>query len=197
MSGDHKSELSLNEKRVMMILATKGESTPEDIVKEAMPARVKDIAAAVGSLGEILDEYDVEVGPKPMNDIVVGLAGISGEKEEALKAYAEFVKSYEAKYPKVVECLTKDADVLFTFYDFPAEHWLHIRTTNPIESTFATVRHRTRQTKGCGSRTATLTMVFKLAKEAERHWRRLNGHKLIAKLIEGVKFVDGVEEMAA
>jgi len=122
---------------------------------------------------------------------------MASTKEKALKAYASFVKDYEAKYPKVVECLTKDADVLFTFYDFPAEHWLHIRTTNPIESTFATVRHRTRQTKGCGSRTATLTMVFKLAKEAERHWRRLNGHKLIAKLIEGVKFVDGVEEKAA
>ena len=87
--------------------------------------------------------------------------------------------------------------MLFTFYDFPAEHWLHLRTTNPIESTFATVRHRTRQTKGCGSRLATLAMVFKLAMEAERSWRRLNGHQLIAKVIEGVKFVDGELKEAA
>jgi transposase-like protein len=112
-------------------------------------------------------------------------------KELALKAFEEFSKRYKAKYPKAVECLSKDKSVLFAFYDFPAEHWLHIRTTNPIESTFSTVRHRTRQTKGCGSRLATLCMVFKLAKEAERKWRKLNGHKLIAKVIEGVKFTDG------
>ena len=87
--------------------------------------------------------------------------------------------------------------MLFTFYDFPAEHWTHLRTTNPIESTFATVRHRTKRTKGCGSRTATLTMVYKLATEAEKHWRRLNGHKLIVKVIEGVGFVDGIMQEAA
>ena len=118
--------------------------------------------------------------------------------KSAKEAYAEFVKRFAAKYPKVVECLTKDEDVLFTFYSYPAEHWLHLRTTNPIESTFATVRHRTRQTKGCGSRKATLSMVFKLSLEAEKRWRRLNGSQLIAKVIEGVKFVDGeIEELAA
>lgn len=122
---------------------------------------------------------------------------LSPTRKDALDAFAEFQKRYEAKYPKAVECLVKDKDVLFTFYDFPAEHWLHLRTTNPIESTFATVRHRTRQTKGCGSRLATLTMVFKLAREAELRWRRLNGHLLIAKVIEGVKFVDGELEVAA
>lgn len=106
-------------------------------------------------------------------------------------AFIEFGKRFSAKYPKAVECLEKDEDVLFTFYDFPAEHWLHIRTTNPIESTFATVRHRTRQTKGCGSRKATLSMVFKLALEAEKRWRRLNGHTLLAEVIRGVKFTDG------
>lgn len=116
---------------------------------------------------------------------------LSPTKKAALKAYDEFVKKYQAKYPKAVECLIKDKDVLFTFFEFPAEHWLHLRTSNPIESTFATVRHRTRQTKGCGSRMATLTMVFKLATEAENRWRRLNGSKLLAQVIEGVKFVDG------
>jgi putative transposase len=112
-------------------------------------------------------------------------------KKAALKAMEEFIKKYQSKYPKAAECLKKDEEVLFTFYDFPAEHWPHLRTGNPIESTFATIRRRTRQTKGCGSRTATLTMVFKLATAAERRWRRLNGSELIAKVIEGVKFTDG------
>ena len=96
------------------------------------------------------------------------------------------------KHHKAWDCLKKDQDQLFTFYDFPAEHWMHLRTTNPIESTFATVRLRTRRTKGCGSRTATLMMVFKLADQAEKHWRRLNGSSRIAQVIEGVKFVDGI-----
>jgi transposase-like protein len=112
-------------------------------------------------------------------------------KEDALGAYDAFFELYEAKYPKACQCLAKDKEVLFTFYDFPAEHWLHIRSTNPIESTFATVRHRTRQTKGCGSRKATLSMVFKLGREAEKHWRRLNGCQLIDKVIQGVLFVNG------
>ncbi len=116
----------------------------------------------------------------------------------AKEASEEFKKRYSAKHPKAVECLTKDEDVLCTFYNFPAEHWIHLRTTNPIESTFATVRHRTRQTKGCGSRKATMAMVFKLGLEAQKRWRRLNGHRLLAKVIEGAKFVDGeIEDVAA
>src|SRR4029077_9641684 len=83
--------------------------------------------------------------------------------------------SYQAKFPKACECVQKDKEVLFTFYDFPAQHWPHLRTTNPIESTFATVRLRTHRTKGSGSRIATLTMVFKLGLEAQKHWRRLQG----------------------
>jgi len=118
-------------------------------------------------------------------------------KKAALAAYERFFKLYQAKYPKACECLAKDKDVLFTFYDFPAEHWMHIRTTNPIESTFATVRHRTRQTKGPGSRTAGLSLVYKLVREAERRWRRINGHQLIPKVIRGVRFEDGVEAEAA
>jgi putative transposase len=118
---------------------------------------------------------------------------MSPTKADALAAYREFIMLYEAKYPDACECLAKDEDVLFTFYDFPAEHWRHLRTTNPIESTFATVRHRSRQTKGCGSRAAALAMVFKLAREAERSWRKLNGYELLDKVIHGVRFVDGVE----
>lgn len=118
-------------------------------------------------------------------------------KEKALAAYDEFLRLYGAKYPKACECLRKDKDALFAFYDFPAEHWQHIRTTNPIESTFATVRLRTVRTKGCGSRAATLTMVYKLAEQAEQHWRKLNGHHLVCLVSEGVKFVDGVLATAA
>ena len=112
-------------------------------------------------------------------------------KADADKAFDHFLAKYKAKYPKATECLAKDRDVLLTFYEFPAEHWLHLRTTNPIESTFATVRLRHRRTKGSGSRKACLSMVFKLALSAEKRWRRLNGHEMIAKLIDGFKLVDG------
>ena len=118
-------------------------------------------------------------------------------RQQANEAFDLFIETFEARYPKAVECLAKDRDVLLTFYDFPAEHWVHLRTTNPIESTFATVRLRTARTKGCGSRKACLTMVFKLACCAERHWRRLNGRELIPEVIRGVSFVDGVKEIAA
>lgn len=120
-------------------------------------------------------------------------------KEEAEKAFERFTSLYRAKYDKAVACLEKDRDALLAFYDFPAEHWVHLRTTNPIESTFATVRLRHRRTKGNGSRQASLTMVFMLARQAERHWRRLNGQELIVQLLEGKTFKDGklVKEIAA
>lgn len=114
-------------------------------------------------------------------------------KERGYQAFNHFINLYEAKYLKACECLQKDKNKLFTFYEFPAIHWQHIRTTNPIESTFATVRHRTNQTKGCGSRRATLSMVFQLAKEAEKCWRKLRGHELLQKVISGIIFKDGEE----
>ncbi len=107
------------------------------------------------------------------------------------------VSEYVARHAPATECLNKDRDVLLTFYDFPAEQWMHLRTTNPIESTFATVRLRTNKTKGCGSRLACLTMVFKLARCAESHWRGLNGSEHLEDVIRGVKFVDGLKEIAA
>ena len=96
-----------------------------------------------------------------------------------------------AKYDKATACLAKDRAVLLTFYDFPAEHWKHLRTTNPIESTFATVRLRTIKTKGCLSRTTALTMVFKSCQSAARKWRGLDGSHRLAEIVEGVKFKDG------
>ncbi len=113
-------------------------------------------------------------------------------REDANKAFDTFVEKYEAKYPKAAQCLRKDRDELLAFYDFPAQHWQHIRTTNPIESTFATVRLRHRRTKGSGTRAACLAMVFKLAQTAEKKWRRLNGAILLRDVIDGVQFKDGI-----
>ena len=113
-------------------------------------------------------------------------------KENANKAFDLCVKQYETKYPKAMECLSKDRDKLLAFYDFPAEHWGHLRTTNPIESVFATVRLRTTKTKSCGSRTTTLAMAFKLMQSAQKKWQRLRGYKLLAEVIEGVTFKDGI-----
>lgn len=114
---------------------------------------------------------------------------------EAEKALSLFLGKYQAKYPKAAERLTRDKDELLTFYDFPAEHWTHIRTTNPIESTFATVRHRTKRSKGCLSMKTMELMVFKVIKEAEKTWLRLRGKNQLPKLITGVKFSDGIEQL--
>lgn len=122
---------------------------------------------------------------------------MAGTELEAQSAFDAFLKDYGTKYPKAAECLTKDREHLLAFYDFPAEHWVHIRTTNPIESTFSTVRLRTHKTKGSGSRQACLTMVFKLCQLAERHWQRLRGRELLADVIRGVRFVNGIKEAAA
>jgi len=117
-------------------------------------------------------------------------------KADAEAAFDAFVESYQVKYEKAAECLNKDRDALRTFYDFPAEHWKHLRTTNPIESTFATVRHRTIRSKGCLSNRTALAMVFKLVEAAQKNWRRLDGNNQLPKLILGVKFADGLEVVA-
>ena len=112
-------------------------------------------------------------------------------RADAEQAFDHFIALYEPKYPAAVECLKKDRVELLTFYDFPAEHWIHLRTSNPIESTFATVRLRHRRTKGNGSRAACLAMVFKLCESAARKWRTLNGAKLLPEVIAGIQFIDG------
>ena len=113
-------------------------------------------------------------------------------RAEAEDAFDTFIEAYDAKYPKAVECLTKDREELLTFYDFPAEHWRHLRTTNPIESIFATIRLRTAKTRGCLSRNTALTMVFKLPLCAQSRWRRLNGSELLTDVVGGVRLEDGV-----
>ena len=117
-------------------------------------------------------------------------------KADAETAFDTFIEGYRVKYDKAAECLRKDRGALLAFYDFPAEHWKHLRTTNPIESTFATVRHRTIRSKGCLSNRTALAMVFKLVEGAQKNWRRLDGHELLPKLILGVKFTNGLEVIA-
>jgi len=115
----------------------------------------------------------------------------------AEKAMALFEEKYAAKYPRAVTCLTKDREQLLAFYDFPAEHWLHIRTTNAIESTFATLRHRTKRVKGAFSKDSALAMMLQLALEAQKRWHRITAVERLGELIEGVRFVDGVAQLAA
>ena len=121
----------------------------------------------------------------------------SATKSEAEAAFDLFVKTYRAKYPKATECLEKDKGALLAFYEFPAEHWVHIRSTNPIGSVFSTVRLRHDKTKGSGSRVACLTMVFKLMESASKRWRSLNGSPLLVDVIKGTVFVDGIREKPA
>jgi putative transposase len=119
---------------------------------------------------------------------------MASDKDEAEKNFDAFIQTYSAKYPKAAECLAKDREVLLTFYDFPAEHWRHIRTTNPIESTFATVRLRTAKVRSCFSSLTVLTMAFQLCRCAQKRWIRLHHPERLGEVIRGVKFVNGIEE---
>jgi transposase-like protein len=113
-------------------------------------------------------------------------------REQAHRAFEGFLSTYRDKYPKATECLEKDRQELLVFYDFPATHWQHIRTSNPIESTFATIRLRTNKTRGCVSRQTILSLVFQLGHSASKRWRRLRGFKHLADVVRGVKFENGV-----
>jgi putative transposase len=148
----------------------------------------------VHKTANVLDKMATSVQPKAkkrIHDVY-----LAPTREQAFVAYNRFLSLYTKKFPRACECLTKDKDVLFAFYDFPAEHWVHIRSTNPIESTFATVRLRTHKTKGCGTRLATLTMVFKLTREAQKTWKKIKGHMLIPQVLNRTRFVDGELENA-
>jgi putative transposase len=146
----------------------------------------------VHKTANVLDKLPKSVQPKAKE--MLHEIYLAPSRAEAEKAFDLFVRTYEAKYPKATECLVKDRQELLVFYDFPAEHWLHLRTTNVIESVFATVRLRTEKTKGSGTRVACLTMVFKLMQSASRHWRALNGSGLLSEVIKGTVFVDGMRK---
>lgn len=146
--------------------------------------------------GNILSKMPGSVQPRAKKDLHE--ISMAQTREAADRAFDIFLEKYDAKYPAACECLRKDRDVLLTFQNFPAEHWAHLRTTNPIESTFATIRLRHRRTKGSGSRRTSLAMMFKLAESAARKWRRLRGHELLVHVIKNHPIKDGiVQEDAA
>lgn len=143
-------------------------------------------------MGNVLDKLPKSLQPRAKMQLQE--IWMSETRSNAYVAFDSFIKTYESKYPKATECLQKDKEELLAFYDFPAEQWAHIRTTNPIESTFATVRHRTYKSKGAFSRTTILTMVFKLCESAEKRWQRLRGFNYLADVIRDVKFTDGIRQ---
>lgn len=151
--------------------------------------KTKEQRCWVHKTANVLDK--LPKGKQPGAKEMIHQIWMADTRENANRAFDHFLETYRAKYAKACECLEKDRDELLAFYDFPAEHWKHLRTTNPIESTFATVRLRTKRTKGSGSRVACLTMVYKLMKSAEKNWRVLNGSSLLPDVIEGVQFIDG------
>ena len=158
-------------------------------IKQVYP-KTREQRCWVHKTANVLDKLPKRLQPEAkqkLHDI-----WMADTREHANQAFDLFKKTYEAKYPKAVECLTKDREVLLAFYDFPAEHWIHLRTTNPIESTFATVRLRTKRTKGSGSRIACLTMVYKLMQSASRKWRLLNGTQVLVEVLRGTIFIDGI-----
>ena len=145
--------------------------------------------------GNVLNKMPKKVHAKAKGDLQQ--IWMAATRQDANGAFDAFIEKYEAKYPKATECLAKDRTELLAFYDFPAEHWKHLRTSNPIESTFATVKLRTAKTRGCLSRLTALTMVFQLCRVAEKNWRRLDGPARFAQVIEGIEFVNGEEKIAA
>ena len=140
--------------------------------------------------GNVLNCFPKAVQPKAKQ--ALHQIWMAQTREEAYQAFDDFVTTYELKFPKATACLARDRQELLAFYDFPAEHWIHLRTTNPIESTFATVKLRTAKTRGCLSRQTMLTMVFKLCQSAQKRWRRLQGYQRLGEVIENVRFVNGI-----
>jgi transposase-like protein len=148
----------------------------------------------VHKTANVLDKLPKNVQPRAKR--AIHEIYLAETRKDADKAFDTFIEKFGAKYVAATTCLKKDRDEMLAFYDFPAEHWKHIRTSNPIESTFATVRLRHRRTKGNGTRQACLVMVFKLVEAAEKRWRKLNGARLILEVLRGTKFVDGIEVAA-
>jgi len=149
------------------------------------------LAAVPHKTVNVLDKLPKSVQPAAKADLRE--VWTAPDRATAEAAIATFADKYAAKYEKAVACLVKDRDALLTFYDFPAEHWDHLRTSNPIESVFATVRHRTVRTKGALSQDTARLMVFKLVMAASKTWHKLKGENQLPKVVQGVTFRNGVE----
>ena len=201
VDGVRESELSWKE--VLLSLKCRGlEHAPElaigdgalgfwKALREVFP-ETREQRCTVHKTANVLNKLPRSIQPqakRALHDIWQAPA-----RAEADKAFDLFLDTFEAKYPQAATCLEKDRTELLAFYDFPAENWCHIRTTNPIESTFATIRLRQRKTRGCGSAKASLTMMFKLAQSAAKGWRKLRGHTHLKDLLRGVRFIDGENE---
>jgi len=201
VDGVRESELSWKE--VLLSLKSRGlEHAPElaigdgalgfwKALREVFP-ETREQRCTVHKTANVLNKLPRSIQPqakRALHDIWQAPA-----RAEADKAFDLFLDTFEAKYPQAAMCLEKDRTELLAFYDFPAENWCHIRTTNPIESTFATIRLRQRKTRGCGSAKASLTMMFKLAQSAAKGWRKLRGHTHLKDLLRGVRFIDGENE---
>jgi putative transposase len=145
----------------------------------------------VHKTANVLDALPMRVQPRAKS--LLHEMAEAPTRADARKALERFRTEFDPKYPKSVAKLDKDWEQLTAFYDFPAEHWRHLRTTNPIESSFATVKLRTKVTKGAGSKKAALAMVYKLLDAAQERWRRFNGHELIGDVLAGEKFTDGIK----
>ena len=201
VDGVRESELSWKE--VLLSLKSRGlEHAPElaigdgalgfwKALREVFP-ETREQRCTVHKTANVLNKLPRSIQPQAKR----ALHGIwqAPARAEADKAFDLFLDTFEAKYPQAATCLEKDRTELLAFYDFPAENWCHIRTTNPIESTFATIRLRQRKTRGCGSAKASLTMMFKLAQSAAKGWRKLRGHTHLKDLLRGVRFIDGENE---
>lgn len=159
-------------------------------MSSARPAtRMRRLQSTLSKHWPILDKLPKRVQPRAkdmLHEIMY-----APDRQSALEDIERFSQEFQAKYPKAVECLLKDQAELLTFFDFPAEHWIHLRTTNPNESTFSTVKARTKRTKGAGSRKAGLAMAFKLLLAAEKRWRKINAPQLVALVQVGISFPDG------
>ena len=188
-------------REVLLDLKTRGMNAPELAVgdgalgfwaalEEVFPA-TRQQRCWMHKTGNVLNAMPKSVQPKAKS--ALHEIWQAATREHAEQAFDQFIVTYEARYPKATNCLLKDRQSLMTFYDFPAVHWQHLRTTNPIESTFATIRHRTTRTKGCMTRDSLLHMMFKLGQCAEKNWRKLRGFAYLAKIVEGVKFINGEE----
>jgi len=165
-------------------------------LREVYPA-TRPQRCGVHKIRNVLDKLPKRLQPRAkelLHEIAASSLPMGAPDRASAKVeVARFNAEFEARYPKAVECLQRDEEELLTFFDFPAEHWRHLRTTNPIESPFAYVKGRTRRTKGAGSRKAGLALAFKLALSAERHWHKVNAPHLVALVRAGVRFQDGTQ----
>ncbi len=201
-SGLRESELSWTE--LLLDLKHRGlKATPELVIGDGALGFWKALAKVyhntrwqrcwVHKTANVLNKLPKSLQPKAKEKL--HQIWMAPDKTEAQTHFDDFISIYEAKYPKATECLKKDREILLTFYDFPAEHWRHIRTTNPIESTFSTVRLRTAKVRSCFSSKTVVTMAFKLCQCAQKRWQRLYGYRKLGKVIRGIKFINGIEEI--